>query len=157
VDDDDDSSGVWTDTTTGYMWQASSSTDNMLDQASAESYCANLSLGGYSGWTLPDINALRTLIRGCAATETGGSCNVTDECSDSSCDNTACNGCANGGGPASGCYWPSQLSGDCIDSWYWSSTSVGDESGDAWAYDPGSASVGSGPASSSEYVRCVRK
>jgi hypothetical protein len=39
-----------------------------------------------------------------------------------------CSGCAQDGGPAGGCYWPSQLSGASTDTPYWSSSEEADAS-----------------------------
>jgi len=135
-DDDDDTGGdddgvpgdTWTDPTSGLTWQVIPSSDYMYwDDAIA--YCDNLSLDG-GGWHLPTISELRTLIRGCDGTVTGGSCGVTDSCLDSSCQNESCYSCNNGYGPNKGCYGPSELPGDCY--WYWSSSPVADDDNYAW-------------------------
>lgn len=94
----------------GYMnWQA------------AMDYCDGLALCGHGDWHLPTISELRSIIRGCPATETGGSCGVTDECVERDCWSEECQGCTTGAGPTDGCYWETSLSDEC-DSWFWSST-----------------------------------
>ena len=46
----------------------------------AESFCENLTEGGYSDWKLPDIDQLRSLIQNCSATEAGSpSCKISLE------------------------------------------------------------------------------
>jgi len=129
ADDDDSAETVWTDTTTDYMWQngATVGSDN-YDQADAESYCTGLNWGGYSGWTLPDVNQLRSLIQGCAATGTGGSCGVTDSCLPESCENDSCGGCSGGGPGPGGAYWPAEITGNVF-CWYWSSLGFTDDTG----------------------------
>ena len=42
-------------------------------------YCRNLNEGGHSDWRLPDIDELRTLIKNCPKTETGGECRVSEK------------------------------------------------------------------------------
>lgn len=54
----------------------------------AKSYCTGL------GGRLPTISELRTLIKDCSATVTGGACTATDACSGFSCLNAVCEGCA---------------------------------------------------------------
>jgi hypothetical protein len=127
--DDDTGGDTWTDTSSGLMWQNASDCCYAWD--AAKTYCQDLTWGGYSDWRLPSISELRSLIRGCDATETGGSCGVTDSCLDSSCWNQPCSGCAylDGSGP-SGIYWPPELSGEV--SWYWSSSAVADGDNLAW-------------------------
>ena len=63
----------------GNMWSAASQS-GYLDWQEAVSYCKNLNELGYSDWKLPTVDKLRTLIRNCSKTETGGSCPVTDNC-----------------------------------------------------------------------------
>ena len=62
----------------GNMWSARSLND--LEWEDAVSYCKNLTELGYSDWRMPTVNELRTLIQNCSYTETGGSCEITDEC-----------------------------------------------------------------------------
>ncbi len=110
---------LWADPMSGLTWQDPpySGRKNSKD---AKSYCASLSLAG-GGWRLPTISELRSLIRGCAATQVGGSCGVTDSClSWDDCRDSSCRGCSSWSGPADGCHWPGELSGTC--SWYWSSS-----------------------------------
>jgi hypothetical protein len=121
-------SETWYDSASNLTWKAD--TPAHMNWADAKSYCANL--GG--GWHLPTISELRSLIRGCATTVTGGSCGVKDSClSSESCWNSDCKGCGSAGGPASGCYWPSEMKGSC---WiFWSSSPVADADGYVWVVD----------------------
>jgi hypothetical protein len=151
--------GTWVDSTSGRMWQVTPPTNGpdsgWWTWSQAQSYCSSLRLGGYTDWKLPDVDAFRSLIRGCAATQSGGSCTVTDSCLNSSCEISACSGCSGGQGPASGCYWPSQLTGQCVDT-YWSSSAVGDIGADAWNVFFWAGSVLYYPDVSGYGVRCVR-
>jgi len=98
----------------------------------AVTYCQDLTLSG-GGWHLPTISELRTLIRGCAATQTGGSCGVTDNCMDSGCRSDSCDGCSGSGPGANGCFWPSQFNGFCNPGCYWSSSAAaGQHPGHGW-------------------------
>ena len=119
------STGGWLDSATGLVWQKSPSPQAM-SREEAVTYCNNLSLGGHSDWYLPSISELRSLIQGCSATETGGSCNISDNgCLGKSCENeSACSGCGYMSGPDGGCYWPYQMEGSCSEFWYWSSSTV---------------------------------
>jgi len=155
TDDDDNSIGdVWIDPATNLVWQKLSDCCHEWDEA--KSYCQNLNWGGYADWRLPSISELRSLVRGCPDTETGGSCRITDSCLDSSCWDNTCEGCSYDDGPANGCYWPSQLSGDCY--WYLSSSAVGG-SGYAWIvyfYNGTIYSYYGYGDDSVSHVRCVR-
>jgi len=125
------SGDVWKDPTSGLTWQVLP-TGGTMGWKAAKAHCKKLRLGGYSDWRLPTISELRSLIKGCPATQTGGSCGVTDSCLSYSCRNSACNGCSGGGGPGSGgAYWPPELS-DAATRWYWSSSAAADSSGPAW-------------------------
>ncbi|MDP8223223.1 MAG: DUF1566 domain-containing protein [Candidatus Lernaella stagnicola] len=139
--DDDVSGDTWTDSSSGLTWSVTPSSDWMTWEE-AISYCENLSLGGHDDWRLPTISELRSLIRGCDATVTGGVCAVTDGCTDSGCWNDPCAGCAEGQGPGlDGAYWPNEMSGNI--GWHWSSSAVTDDGTLAWAVNFYSGYVGS--------------
>ena len=79
------------DSSSGKVWSDRSS--STMTWANAKTYCDNLTTGGFYDWHLPSINELRTLITNCSATQTGGSCGITNSCSESSCQNDACTSC----------------------------------------------------------------
>lgn len=70
------------DSDTGYIW--SGKTPNAKTWQEAKDLCTELNSSNYggfsSGWHLPTISELRTLIQNCPGTVTGGSCGVTDRC-----------------------------------------------------------------------------
>ena len=157
--DDDDTQEVWEDSISGLMWQNLPYVTKIW--LMARIYCTNLSLGGNDDWRLPSISELRSLVRGCEAVETGGSCGVTDWCLEDSCEGESCD-CYESERPANGCFWPSQLSGECSE--YWSSSEVLSDDPDddekandqAWTIDYYSYGVKSAFVSHSLKVRCVR-
>ena len=145
---------VWVDSATGYVWQRADAPNNM-DWATAKSYCSDNQAGlPGTGWHLPTIGELRSLIRGCPDTMTGGACGVTDDCLSSSCWSGSCEGCSYQDGPAGGCYWDSNLQGDC--GWFWSSSPYEDNPGIAWNVYFGYGYVGNDLVNFDRGVRCVR-
>lgn len=58
----------------------SSATSQNKKWAEAENRCSELDEGGFKDWRMPTISELRTLVRNCQKTATGGACKVTDEC-----------------------------------------------------------------------------
>ncbi len=66
-----------TDPITGKMWQLNISSSNS-NWATAKAYCDDLNLAGYTDWIMPTISEIRTTIKECPSTMTGGSCKVTD-------------------------------------------------------------------------------
>ena len=143
----------WTDLTSGLTWQ-NPPADSGMSWSLAKQYCVNLDTDA-GGWHLPIIGELRTLIRGCPATETGGSCNVEEsDCMAWSCRDGSCNGCSGNQGPANGCYWPDEMQGTC--GWYWSSSAVEDSGGYAWNVYFDSGYVNGNAVLYDVHVRCVR-
>ncbi|MCK9523892.1 MAG: DUF1566 domain-containing protein [Proteobacteria bacterium] len=113
---------TWVDETTGLEWQVTPPEKGM-EAWYAMKYCEDLDLNGRQDWRLPNLSELRSLIRGCPATETGGACPLTSECLD-----IEGGSCYTDGGPTGqclgcpmaeegDCYSPNQLRG-C--STYWS-------------------------------------
>lgn len=148
--------GGWYDPTTGLCWQDPSG-ELPLIWDDAMTYCDGLSLGGHGSgsWHLPSIDELRSLIRGCPGTTTGGGCDVTDSCLDVSCWSDPCTGCSNFGGPGEGgCYWDAALAGECNSHWA-SSPYSGDDSF-AWSVAFYGGYVHNYEKVFSGYVRCVR-
>ena len=146
---------TWKDPTSGLTWQVTP-TGGTMNSSDAKSHCAGLSLDG-GGWRLPTIGELRTLIRGCPATEDGGSCNVEEgDCLAWSCRDDSCGGCSYKDGPGEGgMYWPDEVEGDCC--WYWSSSPVEDVADGAWLVGFSGGLVGIRDVDyGGTHVRCVR-
>lgn len=152
--------GNWIDTGSGLMWQGSPSSDTMTWQQAMD-YCNDLTLDDYDDWRLPTINELRSLIRGCPATVTGGSCGATDGCLAAPCwgDGTSpCVGCTIWQGPGdNGCYCPEGLSA-IRHPYLWSSSSEALYGIDAWvvSFDTGAVSYEVKDNNATYAARCVR-
>jgi len=143
--------GCWTDPASGLMWQVTPPEGYMNWQAAMD-YCDGLDLCGHGDWHLPTISELRSIIRGCPATETDGACGVTDECVERTCQGDECDGCAEGNGSSGGCYSDASLPGEC--SWYWSSSI---SNPDIWFVGFNPARVWNTSKDSNLYVRCARE
>ena len=104
--------GAWQDPITGYLWEIPPPYMSM-NWDDAVAHCNGLVLCGYpaGSWHLPTISELRSFIRGCPDTMTGGACGVTDSCLDYDlCWGSACRSCLLSGGPGpEGCYWDRPL------------------------------------------------
>lgn len=144
---------TWKDPSSGLTWQVAP-TGGSMSWSDAKSHCQGLSPAG--GWHLPTIGELRTLIRGCLATQAGGSCTISkDDCLAWSCWDDSCGGCSSeGGAGADGLYWTDDIEGDCC--WYWSSSPVEDDDGVAWGIGFGDGGVDGDGVGSGGQVRCVR-
>ena len=134
---------------TGYIW--SERYDGMEWQAAID-HCTGLNTsnyGGYSsGWHLPNISELRTLIKNCADSQTGGSCGVTASCLSDSCWNGATCSCSEdltGGHSKFG-----------ETGWFWSSSTNSDNSDSAWLVVFNFGFVIQNYKTNSGNVRCVR-
>jgi hypothetical protein len=125
-----------------------------VDFREAENHC-KVNVDGLpgAGWRLPTISELRSLVRGCPATVTDGTCRVIDSCVVDSCFTDVCFGCALRTGE---CRWDPGLGGDCSSSWFWSSIPVTDAPANAWgvAFDTGQ--INRGAVDQDGAVRCVR-
>ena len=138
------------DSSSGLTWSARAS--SIYTWQDAVDYCSSYSEGGLSGWRLPNINELRTLIKNCAGSQTGGSCAVQDpDCLSFSCwsDSCYCDDMENNGG------YYSKL-GDDDNVYLWSSSTRSDSTNGAWLVVFNYGGVGSDSKTSSRYVRCVR-
>jgi hypothetical protein len=124
-DDDSVEELIWTDPNTGLIWQDGPTVgceDGEYEYK--ELYCNQLEWAGYNDWRLPTISELRSLLRGCENTITGGACGLTDDCLDISC-LLNCSYCEPDEGPGvGGYYWPPDLLGHLYQSCYWSSSQI---------------------------------
>jgi hypothetical protein len=145
--------GGWYDPTSGLCWQDSPD-EIRRDWDDAVAYCDGLTLGGHDEWHLPTIDELRSLIRGCPATMTGGPCGLTNACAGAGCWNEACNGCSSGGPGTDGACWPPGLGGTVY--FYWSSSSYAGDASVALQVYFYFGSVGGDYRASTDFVRCVR-
>lgn len=143
--------GIWVDPYSGLQWQVTP-TGGTRQWTYAKAHCTEFLLDG-GGWRVPSISEYRTLIRGCSATETDGSCNIDFDCLASSCWYYPCDGCLYLEGPAGGCYWPPEIQGEC--SYYWSSSLV-PESGGWSVFFMYAAIIEKDDITTNMHVRCVR-
>jgi Protein of unknown function (DUF1566) len=153
--DDDADDDVWEDSTSGLMWQNPPLGEYTLWDDAIE-YCESLELDGHDDWHLPTISELRSLIRGCDGTVSGGSCGVTDGCLDhQTCWNDNCGGCDFMEGPGIyGAYSPDGVSNALY--WYWSSSMAADPVYGAWLVSFSEGFIINHLGSNTYDVRCVR-
>jgi len=125
---------VFNDSGSGLQWQ-NYDIDSFVTFEKAVAYCENLELGSYSNWRLPSIEELRSLVRGCDKTFTGGTCNIQNHCTETSSGcSVSCFGCSSGEGPDENyLYWPTELNLPSMYK-YWSST-LYDGERKAWTMD----------------------
>lgn len=134
--------------TIGRSWSKKSSNEIFWDDAVV--YCADLEEDGYTDWRLPTISELRSLIKDCPVTETGGGCPSSTDClSWNECRSNDCDGCR----PASsdGMF---SVFGDS--SALWSSSVLSGVPDTAWFVNFMYGSVNYSSKESWVYVRCVR-
>lgn len=86
--------------------------------ANAATHCSSI------GGRRPTISELRQLIKNCSATQTGGSCGITDSCLSSSCWSSSCESCTD---MPDGRY---SVFGDIT--WLWSSQELSSYTANAW-------------------------
>ena len=113
----DNGDGTVTDLGSGLVWEKKPST-GLLIWSKAKAHCA----GKGGGWRLPTISELRSLIRGCPNTMTGGACKVTDSCLSYSCFvKDDCWRCSSRKGPEQYGYHQDPILEQGIGSRFWSS------------------------------------
>lgn len=114
------------DAGTGLCWNKTEAADRTFSQAQA--YCNGLVAGSRDDWRLPSINEWLLLAKGCDdATGEAQPVTFQSTCTFDAGDDPLApctSGCPDGEGPASGCYWPMGMSGDCSAVGYWSGTSA---------------------------------
>jgi len=110
---------IWNDPDTDLSWQdpqkdAYDYDDPGLPQPDALRYCEELVLGGHDDWRLPNIEELRTLIRGNPDTMTDGDCPMDEGSPRDAMSDPACGPATDYAGPGDGgCYWIPELTGTC--------------------------------------------
>ncbi len=134
------------DPSSGLVWSAKASDKKPFGEA--VSYCADLKENGFSGWHLPDINELRTLIQNCAGTVTGGACGVVAPDHLRSSDYSSSCACTKNDEVIY------SRTGDT--EWFWSSSEMSGSSAAAWGVGFGNAAVTNHTKESKYNVRCVR-
>jgi len=135
-----------TDAASGLSWSAKAMHPKNWDDALF--YCENLEENGVKNWKLPNIDELRTLIKDCDGTVSGGGCKVSSDrgcLSYDSCWSTFCLCKAGEGGKYS-------KFGDS--GGLWSSSEAGDEG--AWYINFYEAKIIDDYKESSYAVRCVK-
>ena len=148
----DNGDGTVSDRGNGRVWQKKA-TIGYVDQQSASNACKNSTLAGRSGWRLPTIDELRTLIVGCPATMPEGSCDVVQGCT--TCWNKTCNGCTDWTGPGTDrCFIDPIFEGNC--SFYWTSSTVTDQPLYTWGVAFYNGKVAGHDKVEGNPFRCVR-
>lgn len=126
----------------GLFW--SDMSDDRMLKHDAEVYCENL------GGRLPTISELRTLVKNCPATETGGLCKVTNDClSYTDCWTDICEGCP---------FDESNLGEHSVfgnTEWFWSSSEQTDFPGKRWYLASHTGHVGNKEEGTGS-VRCLQ-
>lgn len=145
----------WTDSSSGLVW-AYQDLAPLCGLQAAVDYCEGLTACGASDFRLPNIDELRSVIRGCPGTVTGGACPVHD--GSTSADYTADCYCDTfGGSGPGGCYWDATFGDRCgYGGWpYWSSSHSGPLTTWSVAFHTGNL-INGFDAVDSYRVRCVR-
>jgi thiol-disulfide isomerase/thioredoxin len=150
---------VWTDPQTHLVWQRTASAAAM-NWKEAEAYCRGNQAGLPGGrWRLPSISELRSIVKGCLATATHGTCNVSElggGCLSWGCRDSSCNGCASGGGPGEGGDYIDSVFNTSAHSWFWSSSPREDNPDAAWNVNFDTGVVNFVYVLGARGVRCVR-
>ena len=146
------------DAVTGLCWQDPSyfgDGEGGIAWADAVAYCDTLELDGQDDWRMPNVDEVRTIVRGCPSTQTDGACSIVDGSPDTMF-SEACDGCLQFAGPNGGCYWAEGFTGQCPGNvWLWTSSESVD-AGIPFFYDPSVARLGRTFDVFPMAIRCVR-
>lgn len=117
-----------------------------MNYSEAQNYCRRLKEGGISGWRLPAIDELRTLVQNCPGTMPGGACRVSAAggCLASHCLSSSCQCGSNNSGKYS-------VFGDSV--YLWSSSQSGER---AYVIDFSRAGINSQYSGNKQNVRCIK-
>ncbi len=132
---------VWQDGV-GYYWYKP---ESQYTYNEAVAYCSSI------GGSVPTIDQLRLLIQNCTDTVTSGACAVTNSCTSwTSCRGTNCESCSDQG------YGYYSIFSDS--SWFWSSTSVSDQTTSVFTVNFNSGGINMSDISGSAMgnTRCVK-
>ena len=134
---------------TDYIW---SELYKEMTWQQAKNHCSNLNslnYGGFSsGWHLPTVDELRTLIKNCDDTKSGGICRVTKSCLTSYCWDLDDCSCTRLAFPKYSKFGDKEM--------LWSSSAVSNYSDLAWFVNFSDASVRNTEMSDPIQFRCVR-
>lgn len=118
-----------------------------MNLTEAQGYCRRLNESGISGWRLPTIDELRTIIRSCPGSQSGGACKVSENkgCLAPNCISSACKCGSNNMGKYS-------VFGD--KEYLWSSSEKSSDR--VYTVDFSHAEINHQYIGNSYYVRCVK-
>jgi len=140
------------DPETGLIWSKKS---DPIAWLSAKLYCENMNRGNESGWRLPTISELRTLVRNCENTMPEGPCEISDSSLDKEHrDEESCKGCT-----SSETVVYSRF-GDKFSLWSSSEVENVEEADVAWYVNFYNASINYASVSKADsqvFTRCVRE
>lgn len=129
--------------------QWSSMTPYQENWHGAKKYCQDLEEDGWKNWRLPTIDELRTLIKKCEKTQTGGTCKVTNKCLQSDCSDDECIGCPD--------YDRGNYSEYRDRETLWSSSTMTNDPSQAWVVNFAKGSVDNSDKDTVLFVRCIKE
>ena len=150
------------DSSSGLTWSARAS--STMSWQNAVDYCSSYSEGGLSGWHLPNIDELKTLLianrvtSNCAVSEANNclsysSCWSCSTCTQTGTQSSSGTSCSDWGTS----YSDGRYSKFGEPGWFWSSSTPSDITDTAWDVSFGNGYVNShNKTNYSRYVRCVR-
>ncbi len=175
LNDNDD--GTVTDPNTHLIWQKTPNSEglelcqSMMDyrqcpaeERDAANHCESNADGlPGTGWRLPTISELRSLVLDCdnmywnPETDTGGACGVTDDCLSYWMCSPACEDCTYRSGPGEEGYYQDPLFANSGHSWFWSSSPSEQYIDRGWSIAFYSGLINNNYIFNDFGVRCVRE